>query len=271
MKARRFSLAAIDRAGPEFFARQAGVPRSARRVAGYLRGVFAGGMASWDFNFAMVASGLGVSRRTVERALAWLREHDREFVFLTRRVGRSYAVRVSVRQKSAPLSRTLSPRSCCKAANRNTPGRISGHAGKISEAGRRKLASFAGYIARRDLSGLHYDNVKVRFRFAHAFNFALAALRRGFSRLAIVKAYEAALLRRHRDATDAGLNRSEPAVIRWEPSSTVSLAMRLLDDGRPEVWRVRRRLELLAPAKAEAAHLAERCRAEAATLWAAAA
>lgn len=35
MSLRRFSLGAVERAGPEFFARQAGVPRSARRLAGY--------------------------------------------------------------------------------------------------------------------------------------------------------------------------------------------------------------------------------------------
>jgi hypothetical protein len=260
MSRRRYSVAAVDRAGPEFFARRAGVPRAARRLAGYLRAVFAEGLASWDFDFGRVARGLAVSRRSVERALAWLRENDRTFNFLKRRVGRVWGVRVSLRQKAAPLPRTPSPR-CSDGESGNTAkARILATSGKLSVAGARRLAGFAGYVARRDLAGLHYDNCKVHFRFAHAFNFALAALRRGFARKAIVRAYEAALLRRHRDATDCGL--SQGGVVKFEPSSTVSLARTLLADGREDAERVADRLELLAPVKAENARFAERCRAE---------
>lgn len=263
---RRYSISRVQRAGDGFFARRDGVPLGVRRVAGYLRGVFSGGMASWDIRFDQVARGLGVSRRTVERALAWLRQHDREFKFLTRRVGRAWAVRVSLRQKKPPLSRTLSPRCRSKGTNQNATGRLSGQAGKLTTAGERKLARFAGFIARRDLAALHYDNCKVHFRFAHAFNFALGALRRGFARRVLVQAYEAALIRRHKDATDLGLSRGGP--VKFEPSSTVSLAASLLKDGRTDSERVRQRLKLLEPAKAAAAELAERCRTEFAALMA---
>lgn len=259
MRRRRFSISAVERAGPEFFARRDGMPRAARRVAGYLRGVFSAGLASWDFRFDQVARGLGVSRRTVERALAWLREHCRDFKFSTRRVGRSYAVRVSARQKASPPSRALPPR-CCLRQSGNTQGRISATSGKLSVAGARKLAGFAGFIARRDLAALHYDNCKVHFRFAHAFNFALAALRRGFAQRAIVQAYETALLRRHRDATDYGL--SQGKAVKFEPSSTVSLARTLLADGREDAERIAARLEELRPLKEANARFAERCRAE---------
>jgi hypothetical protein len=229
------------------------MPRSAIRLRGYLRGVFSSGLASWEFNFAPIERKTGLSRRTVERALAWLRENDADFNFQKRRVGRSYSVRVSARQFRPPFPpHPLSPHGVSSGNNRNTAsGRIFGKAALLTSPGRRKLAGFAAFLARRDLPDLHWDNCKVRFRFAHAFNFALAALSRGFDRRRIVKAYEAALLQRHRDATDLGLSRGDAASVRFEPSSTVTLALELMRDGLTDSTRRERQLAALAPVKAE--------------------
>jgi hypothetical protein len=239
------------------------LPRSAIRLKGYLRAVFDSGLSSWEFDFGRIMRRTGMSRRTIERALAWLRENDADFKFLTRRVGRSYAVRVSDRQKRPPFPpHPLSPHGNSFGIDRNTAGRISAKAANPKLQASREINRLAGFVARRDLAALHWDNCKVHFRFAHAFNFAAAALARGFDRRAIVRAYEAALLRRHRDATDLGLNRGDPATVRFEPSSTVTLAKELLGDGLTDAVRVRHRLVLLAPQKAENARLAAELRAD---------
>lgn len=284
---RTYTLAEVNRASARFFSdrqierktlkrslSRVPVKRSVIRLKGYLRGVFNTGLPSWDFDFNRIERGTGMSRRTIERALAWLREHDADFQFFKRRVGRSYAVRVSDRQKRPPFPpHPLSPHGNSSGIDRNTAGRVSGKP-PIPKATKpalkqpsREINRLAGFVARRDLAALHWDNCKVFFRFAHAFNFAAAALARGYARREIVTAYESALLRRHRDATDYGLNTGQATTVRFEPSSTVTLAAELLGDGLPDALRVRRRLAALAPLKAENAALRERLRADfAATL-----
>ena len=51
-------------------------PRGAIRLKGYLRAVFDSGLSSWEFDFGAITRRTGMSRRTVERALAWLRENE---------------------------------------------------------------------------------------------------------------------------------------------------------------------------------------------------
>ncbi len=234
-------------------------PRSAIRLKGYLRAVFDSGLPSWEFDFAAITRRTGMSRRTVERALAWLRENDLTFKFLKRRVGRSYAVRVSDRQKIPPFPpHPLSPHGNSYGIKSNTAGRVSGQGPVSQPQASREINRLAGFVARRDLAPLHWDNCKVHFRFAHAFNFAAAALARGFAKAVIVAAYEAALIRRHRDATDAGKI--------FEPSSTVTLARELLADRRTDLTRVRHRFAVLAPQKAANAALLARSRSDFAAL-----
>lgn len=279
---RSYSLAEINRAPARFFSdRQIArnvlkrslsrvkLPRSSIRLKGYLRGVFASGIASWDFDFPKIVRGTGMGLRTVERALAWIREHDTDFKFFKRRVGRSYAVRVSARQIVPPFPpHPLSPHGNSFGIDGNTAGRISGKP-PIPKATKpalnqpsREINRLAGFVARRDLAALHWDNCKVLYRFAHAFNFAAAALARGFDRRAIVQAYEQALHSRHRDATDFGMNTGQATTVRFEPSSTITLAAGLLADGRRDFERVRHRLAALAPQKAAAAEFRARARAE---------
>ncbi|MBA3849335.1 MAG: hypothetical protein C0502_04990 [Opitutus sp.] len=194
-----------------------------------------------------------MARRTVEWALAWLRRsHWQErFAFRKLRVGRVYVVEVSDRNPR-PLSPTPPIPAVRSERFGNTAGRIS------AETARGKLGRLAAFLARHELAPAHWDNCKVRFGFGHAFNFALSALVRGFDRNRIRRAYESALHRRHRDATDLGLNTGRPTTVRWEPSSTVSLARTLLADGREDAERIAEQIDRR---RAETDRVRAECRA----------
>jgi hypothetical protein len=236
-------------------------PKSVLRLFGYLEGVFRRGLRWWRLDFDLIARGTGMARRTVEWALAWIRRHWRErFSFRKLRVGSVYVVEVSDRKNPAP---PIPPLRVGLRPNIKIQTRRSGFGQKAATPGPRlgALLRLAGFIARRELAEAHWDNCKVSFGFGHAFRFALSALRRGFDRARIRHAYESALKRRHGDATDFGLNSGQPVSVRWSPSSTVSLANRLLIDGLTDSERISARLESLAPIKAANAALRAQCRA----------
>lgn len=89
-----------------------------------------------------------------------------------------------------------------------------------------KLRRFAHFL-KRLLTNRHWDNCKIIFRPAHAYNYVLKGLRMGADRDDILYAYGGALESRHQDATDFGLNKGDPTM-KWEPSSTASLAIEVL-------------------------------------------
>lgn len=83
-----------------------------------------------------------------------------------------------------------------------------------------------------------YDNCKVKRSMGMLVNFARWAIKEGFEDALIQGRFNRALLQRHRDATDKGLNLGQPG-LKFEMSSTVSLAKSfLLDDRktRSERW-----------------------------------
>lgn len=183
------------------------------RLRAYIREVFRRGCSSYPLEFDTLARRLDVSRRTIERGVARLRAAG-EFVFETRRVGRSFAVQVSDRHPSnkgvfSPTERKKETRA---------RARLSAYQPRT-----KPTAALAACVSRRDLAGLHWDNCKVQFRFPHAFLFAFRALCAGHTVGAIVRAYDAAVHQRHKDATDHDLNHGAH-LTRWEPSSTVTLA-----------------------------------------------
>lgn len=192
------------------------------RLAAYLREIFRRGVGSYEIKFDTLARRLDVSQRSVERAVARLQLGE-EFVWKTIRVGRSFAVVVSDRQ---PLNKGVffASRKKMEIPRRCAPGFDSTSspvaAARANDGARHR---FAAWLARHPLVGAHWDNIKVRWRFAHAFSFALDALARGCEQSAIIEAYVAALHQRHKDATDADLNGGRRRIV-WEPSSTVSLA-----------------------------------------------
>lgn len=237
-------------------------PRSAFRVYRYLCGVFRNGLHWWRLDFDRIARGTGLSRRTIERAIAFIRAHWRtRFDCLTRRIARVFVVEIWDRQKRPPSPTPLSPWAF---AERKT---FQKHAGAGFAAKRlpcppklAPLRRLAAFLARYRLAPCHWDNCKVVYRFGHAFLFALSALKRGFDKTAVVSAYDTALHKRHADAVDSALNRYGAAVS-WEPSSTVSLAKRLLEDGRNDPDRIRDRIDALLPEKRENERLRVLCRA----------
>lgn len=215
------------------------------------------GSRTYLIDFDVLAGRLKLSRRSIERGVATLRAGE-AFNFLTFRVGRSYAVKVSDRHRSI---KGVFPRRG-KRKETPAPGQDSGAAAPqvaISEptegcppsrpqadrtknrleVSRSKIAALAACLARGELADRHWDNCKITWRFAHAFRFARRALTVGHSVAELVRAYDAALHQRHKDATDYGLNRGcVPAF--WEPSSTVTLAAEMLrQDGRTveQRWR----------------------------------
>ncbi|MBI5692391.1 MAG: hypothetical protein HZC55_20100 [Verrucomicrobia bacterium] len=180
-------------------------------------------MRSYVVNFDLIAARLGVSRRSVERAVSTLRRRG-TFQWKTIRVGRSFAVTVSDRQPSNKGVFFASRKKEIKTPRREAPdfkSAILPTRPDLPPAG--DYRDLAAWLARHPLALAHWDNCKVAWRFPHAFSFALDALKRGHPKSAIITAYTAALHRRHQDATDVDLNGSKVRAI-WEPSSTVSLA-----------------------------------------------
>jgi len=97
---------------------------------------------------------------------------------------------------------------------------------------------------KRELWNRHsWDNCKVQKSDAHAFGFALRAIKAGFDVDQIHRAFESALKVMHGTATDVGLNTGQPTHTFFCLSSTVSLAQRNLQKWRagtaPRMWQSR--------------------------------
>ncbi len=101
-----------------------------------------------------------------------------------------------------------------------------------------KILRFATWLAVEPMQAVHGTRAKVRWRFAHARNFAARALRFGHGREAILAAYQAGVQRSHDDAGMAGETARDHAP--REPSAAVNYAWReLLADtrSRDDRWR----------------------------------
>ena len=80
---------------------------------------------------------------------------------------------------------------------------------------------------KRVIEGLHWDNCKVIYSPAHAFNYSRDMLVRGINYELILGAYERGLSAMHATATDMGLLEGNPR-LRFVASSTVARARQLL-------------------------------------------
>lgn len=242
---------------------RANPPRSVFRVYGYLCGVFRHGLHWWRVDFARIAKALGLTCRTVETAVAFIRVHWKsKFHFQKLRIGRLWHLEIWDRKNGSPSPIPLSPWAFAK---QKTMKKHAGAGFASKQRPERRidappaLLRLAGFVVRHQLRPCHWDNCKVTFRFAHAFGFAIRALLRGYDKRTVVLVYERALHKRHRDATDYQLNRGTDRP--WEPSSVVTLATRLLADGRSDCARISERLTALLPEKRENAVLRAACRA----------
>ena len=91
-----------------------------------------------------------------------------------------------------------------------------------------KQVKFAHWLKRELWRRHSWDNCKVMKSDAHAFGFALRAIRAGYDVEEIHRAFEAALKTMHATATDVGLANDAPNQTLFCLSSTVSLAQRSL-------------------------------------------
>ena len=98
-----------------------------------------------------------------------------------------------------------------------------------------KQVALAHWLKRELWKRHSWDNCKVQKSDAHAFGFALRAIRAGFDISEIHRAFESALKVMHGTATDVGLNTGQPTQTLFCLSSTVSLAQRTLQKWRAGV------------------------------------
>jgi hypothetical protein len=96
-----------------------------------------------------------------------------------------------------------------------------------------KQVALAHWLKRELWKRHSWDNCKVQKSDAHAFGFALRAIKAGFDVDQIHKAFEQALKVMHGTATDFGLNTGRPTQTLFCLSSTVSLAQKTL-----KMWRI---------------------------------
>jgi hypothetical protein len=108
-----------------------------------------------------------------------------------------------------------------------------------------KQVALAHWLKRELWKRHSWDNCKVQKSDAHAFGFALRAIKAGFDVDQIHKAFEQALKVMHGTATDVGLNTGRPTQTLFCLSSTVSLGERYLKNIRSSgnarpTWRPRK-------------------------------
>lgn len=226
------------------------------------------GKAIWvKLDFKEFEKLTGISERQIRRAKKTLEENDQELVFRTvlkrkasnecKEQNRGWEVIVALKSNlkydEEPLFEDTDGSSRCVRENLlssnierlpDTPSIDKGPKGQQKEtttAGPKfnffvnnfqlfpetpKIRKFAHFL-KRILKNRHWDNCKIIFRQAHAYNYILKGLRMGADRDDIIFAYCGALETRHADATDYGLNNGNHT-LKWEPSSTVTLAMEVL-------------------------------------------
>ena len=145
------------------------------------------------------------------------------------RVGTGFESRFSLPHFSQAVSSEHSSeiRNIKKPRARGAPFEILGR--MVSGA---KLAALAAWLATGPMRAEIWDNCRVKWRFAHARNFALAALRAGHDKAAILSAWRKGVRLSHADAVDCLETGSR------EPSAAVAYARRALPSGSAvENWR----------------------------------
>lgn len=176
-----------------------------------------------------------LTKKSLERIIRKLKEKADRFGLIFFKIGRDLHVKLKYpycinndhkSSKNIPHPRVDVSRESAKDKEvlRNTPQgdfRFKNH-----NALRRKAFSLC-----RQLSTHFYDNCKVKCCRPMLFKFAFEALKSGYEDKVIETKFYKALMVRHADATDMGLNRREPK-FKFEMSSTVSLANQYLRESQ---------------------------------------
>lgn len=213
-----------------------------RRVLSYLRGAIDKGATLPLVDLikrALSRFGLERGERMIRHYIAAVRTDPSLYVFKAR-CGRSFVLffrsRTRAKRPDATPRRTQKrpQNSPCNGYLIGSLKGLKSNAGAGS--GLSRLRGFAFALA-RICARRHWDNCKVRWSNRHAFNFCFRWLRAGRLTEDILSAYDSALHQRHKDATDFGLNNDCAVEVRWELSSTVSLADTLLSQVKaPTTW-----------------------------------
>jgi hypothetical protein len=215
------------------------LPRRAARLRGYVMRPLSDGARFVVIDLAAFCRATGLSYRTAQMALAELRT-DPQFAFSRVRIGRSFRVRISLRNPSYKGGFSLTRktentksrrgswhRPATKPMHAPQAAQISIHFRFAARTDPRRAARLAAFLARNALRNAHWDNCKVSWNFGYAYRYARRMIAAGFTTAAIATAYDRALHKRHQDATDYDLNHGR-RLVRWLPSSTVSLAETML-------------------------------------------
>ena len=171
-----------------------------------------GGKRIYFIDIQNLAKRIGVSTRTVERGINWLKKNDECLCFDRLRVGRSFKTIVRF-HSDIPSNKDFSS----KNKNKITPqGELGDKSPKFNWTQpttvnqHAKIRGLAFFLTRQ-LKKMHHEHCRVRFSAKHAFAYAKEELAKGFSKESILNVYSEALDYFHGIASDAGARNFVPS------------------------------------------------------------
>lgn len=202
-------------------------------VHALLKALQTGTVASVKVYDTLVAS-TALTKKSLERPISILKNKAKQFGLIFYKLGRELYVKLKhqyiVSNNSKNLSKNTPQNSDItssivakdKEILRNTPD------GELRFLKEDRINAKAHWLSKR-LRAKFYDNCKVKCCMPMLFKFTKNALKNGFEDKIIEAKFGRALLVRHADATDMGLNIGNPS-FKFEMSSTVSLANQYLHE-----------------------------------------
>lgn len=191
-----------------------------------------GGKRLYFIDIQKLAKRIGVSSRTVERGINWLKNNDERLCFDRLRVGRSFKTIVRF-HTDIPSNKDFSS----KNKNKITPqGELGDKSPKFKwsqPASANQHAKIRGlaFFLTRQMKKMHHEHCRVRFSAKHAFAYVQEKLAKGFDKESILNVYSEALDYFHGIASDAGVRN-------FVPSGVIARA-RAYFDGKPADYGVK--------------------------------
>lgn len=222
--------------------RRAVLPTAPRRLYRWLSRAIGNGAQRKRLEGAKLAQCLGLSLRTVRRALASQelkdRLEERGYQIIRERHGRTYhlyLVRVTLH-----LYRELPKGSKYKHRPRAASNSAKAGSIKMPAPNPKKLSALAHFLAKDWIRTLPWDNCKVTLDPPMLYLYALDGLMEGLDWERLEAVLSHALHQRHAQATDEGLSSGSPS-LKYHCSSTISLAREILnlprqDRTKPKQW-----------------------------------
>ena len=160
----------------------------------------------------ILAKRIGVSSRTIERGIRWLKNNDDCLCFDRLRVGRSFKTIVRFHY-DIPSNKDFSSKNKNKITPQGELGEISPKFHWTQPATANQHAKIRGlaFFLTKQLKKMHHEHCRVRFSAKHAFAFVQEELARGFTKELILNVYSEALDYFHGIASDAGVRNFVPS------------------------------------------------------------